>query len=122
MNTIPKSSGPRPGLEELRLRFAAILQDLDHPPLGAGVALAEECGEVARVLLDHHAYGKPLDQEMLGSELMDIFVVIAEIATLHGIDLDAAAAHKLDDLARRAPSWRADPSMVAALRRARGCS
>jgi len=105
-------------LDALRARFTAILDDLDHPPLGAATALAEECGEVAKVLLDHHAYGRPLDKDDLGGELCDVMVCLFEIATLHGIDLDQALAAKADDLAIRAPKWRAQ--LADALRKARG--
>lgn len=105
-------------LESLRKRLDAILADLQHPPLGAATALAEECGEVAKLLLDHHAYGSTLDKDALGGELVDVIVCVCEIATLHGIDLDRAAASKLEDLARRAPKWR--EQLGQALREARG--
>ncbi len=107
-----------PTLEDLRRRLATILAGLEHPPLGAAVALAEECGEVAKLLLDHHAYGAPLDRAHLGSELLDVFTCLCEIATLHGIDLDAAAAAKVLDLEGRAPQWRVQ--LADALKRARG--
>jgi NTP pyrophosphatase (non-canonical NTP hydrolase) len=106
------------GLEALRARLATILRGLDHPPLGMGVALAEECGEVAKLLLDHHAYGKPLDRDALGGELADVLVCLCEIATLHGIDLDRAAEAKAADLAKRADKWRTE--LGPALAKARG--
>ena len=52
-------------LESLRQRLETILKGLHHPPLGASTALAEECGEAAKLLLDHHAYGAPLDRDAL---------------------------------------------------------
>ena len=116
---MPDEPVPSPGLEHLRKSFAEVLADLEHPPLGAGVALAEECGEVAKLLLDHHAYGRPLDPAALASELLDVLVCLCEIATLHHVDLDAAARKKLKDLSRRAPEWRKDPAMLASLRRSR---
>jgi len=107
-----------PSLEDLRVRFMEILEDLLHPPLGASTALAEETGEVARLLLDHHAYGKPLVADDLASELMDVFVCLCEIATLHGVDLNAAAQAKIKDLEHRAPQWRKD--IGDALRKSHG--
>lgn len=95
-------------LTDIQARLRAILRGLEHPPLGAATALSEEVGEVAKLLLDHHAYGKPLDQDKLGGELADVLTCLCEIASLHGIDLGAAAAGKLEDLATRAPKWRAD--------------
>jgi len=87
-----------------RLRRA--LRGLDHPPLGQSTALAEECGEVAKLLLDHHAYGKALDQQKLAGELADVFTCLAEIATQHNIVLGEAVANKTRDLAQRANKWR----------------
>lgn len=105
-------------LESLRQRLDTVLQGLQHPPLASSTALAEECGEVARLLLDHHAYGAALDKDALGGELMDVIVCICEIASLHGIDLDTAASAKLEDLGNRAPKWRTE--LGDALRKARG--
>ncbi len=105
-------------LESLRRRFDGILHGLHHPPLGSSTALAEECGEVARLLLDHHAYGVPLNKDALAAELLDVVVCVCEIASLHDIDLDAAAAAKVEDLEERAPRWRDE--LAEALRRARG--
>lgn len=90
------------------LRLGQALRGLDHPPLGQSTALAEECGEVAKLLLDHHAYGKPLDRALLGSELADVFTCLAEIAKHHGINLGDAVDAKTKDLAVRARKWRKD--------------
>lgn len=95
-------------IEDLQKRLKEILRGLEHPPLGSAAALAEEVGEVSKLLLDHHAYGKALDPAALGGELADVLVCLCEIATLHGVDLDAAGAKKLADLATRAPGWRKD--------------
>lgn len=105
-------------LEQLRARFTEILAGLEHPPLGAATALAEECGEVAKLLLDHHAYGKAMDVGELGGELCDVLICLFEIATLHGVDLDAAIAAKDADLSRRAPKWR--EQLGEALKKSRG--
>lgn len=100
-------------------RLSRALRGLDHPPLGQSTALAEECGEVAKVLLDHHAYGKPLDRALLGGELADVFTCLAEIATHHGIDLGTAIEAKTKDLAVRARKWRKELSpQLARARRA----
>jgi NTP pyrophosphatase (non-canonical NTP hydrolase) len=95
-------------LRDLQARLAAVLRGLAHPPLASGAALSEEVGEVAKHLLDHHGYGKPLDAGALGGELADVLVCLCEIATLHKIDLDASVRAKLADLAARAPGWRKD--------------
>jgi NTP pyrophosphatase (non-canonical NTP hydrolase) len=105
---MPREPEPRLSLRELQARLRKDLRGLHHPPLGACAALTEEVGEVAKILLDHHGYGKPLDKAALGSELADVLVCLCEIATLHGIELDAAATRKASDLATRARKWRRD--------------
>ncbi len=84
-----------------------ILTGLHHPPLGSAAAFMEEAGEVAKVLVDHHCYGRPFDREALEGELADAFVCLAELASLHGIDLGVAVAEKIKDIGNRAPKWRA---------------
>ena len=121
MSPSPDAS-PALTLEAFRKETSTVLAGLEHPPLGSGVALAEECGEVAKILLDVHGYGRPLDPAALAGELVDVLVCIAEIATAHGIDLDRAARTKLDDLARRAPAWRADPVLMQALAKRRAAA
>jgi NTP pyrophosphatase (non-canonical NTP hydrolase) len=105
-------------LGALGRRAASILAGLEHPPLGMAAALAEECGEVARVLLDHHGYGRPLDPDSLGHELADVLVCLFEIAGAHGIDFDRALERRLVLLESQAPRWREE--LAQALRRARG--
>ena len=104
-------------LDALRRRVKEILSGLEHPPLGLAAALAEECGEVARHLLDCHAYGRPLDRPALASELADVLICVCETATAHGIDLDAAMSARLAKLETQVPEWRA--AFGEALRRAR---
>ena len=95
-------------LPDLQARLAEILRRLAHPPLGSVAAMSEEVGEVAKLLLDHHAYGKALDPAALGDELADVLVCLCEIATLHKVDLGDAVLRKIGDLAARAPGWRKD--------------
>ena len=95
-------------LQELQTRLKRLLRGLEHPPLASATALSEEVGEVAKHLLDHHGYGKPLATEALALELADVLVCVCEIATLHGIDLSGAMDKKLADLAGRVPKWKAD--------------
>lgn len=105
-------------LSDLQADLRHLLRGLEHPPLGSGVALAEECGEVNQLLLDHHAYGKPLRGEALSSELADVLICLCEIASQHGLDLEAGMSRRLEKLREQAPRWRED--LGPALRRARG--
>ena len=113
------NSGPSSfNLGALQAWAKEILAGLEHPPLGMAAALAEECGEVATCLLDHHAYGKPLERDLLGDELVDVLVCLLEIASHHGIDLEVAADRKLRDIAKKAPEWR--ELLAEALKKSRG--
>lgn len=69
------------------------------PPLSQFAALAEEVGEVGRLL--NHMYGsKPKKKEEaeqeLGGELMDVLFATICLANSHGIDLDAELEKKMD--------------------------
>ena len=94
------------------------LAGLEHPPLGMAAALAEECGEVSADLLEHHAYGKELDHDSLGDELVDVLVCLLEIASHHGIDFQEAARRKLTEIASKTPEWRR--TLGEALKKSRG--
>jgi len=104
-------------LGKLQSRMAKVLAGLEHPPLGMAAALSEECGEVAAQLLNHHAYGQPLDAAALGDELIDVLVCLLEIATAHQINLEEAARRKLAVIEAKAPGWR--KTLQAALKKAR---
>ncbi len=104
-------------LDELQRRIEEILAPIAHPRVGAGLAVAEETGELCRLLLEHECYGRALKRDRLEAELADVLVCLCEIATLYEIDLGAAAAAKVDDLEQRAPGWEGE--FGAALEEAR---
>jgi NTP pyrophosphatase (non-canonical NTP hydrolase) len=104
---------------ELQRRAEEILAPVAHPRALAALALVEEAGEVARLVLEREGYGKPLDRAKLGGELADLIVAAAEVATRNGVDLDRACREKLEDLARRAPKWAAELGPALADARAR---
>ncbi len=69
------------------------------PPLSQFAAVAEEVGEVGRLL--NHMYGsKPKKKEEaaqeLGGEIVDVLFAAICIANRHGIDLDAEFEKKMD--------------------------
>ena len=105
------------GLDKAAKKFSKILEGLEHPPLGMAAALAEECGEVSSMLLDHHVYGRPLDRKALAHELMDVFVCLCEIAQKHRVSMDEALVSKVADLEERAPRWRVE--LAEALKQSR---
>lgn len=93
------------GLDALQRRVVTLLAPVAHPRIGCALALAEEAGEVCKVVLDREVYGKPLDPAALGGELADLLVAAAELAARYGVDLEAATQKKLLDLERRVPGW-----------------
>lgn len=103
-------------LKSVQARVAETLGALAHPRVGAGLALSEECGEVAKLVLEREVYGQQVSDEALAGELCDVLVCVAELGNLYGIDLAAALDAKLDDLALRAPKWTQElgPSLGAA--------
>tara|TARA_R110002072_G_scaffold142944_1_gene288832 strand:- start:108 stop:449 length:342 start_codon:yes stop_codon:yes gene_type:complete len=109
-------------LESLQARVGEILGALAHPRVGAGLALSEECGEVAKLVLEREVYGQTVSDEALAGELCDVLVCVAELGNLYGIDLGAALGVKLADLAQRAPKWSAElgPGLAAARERMDG--
>lgn len=62
--------------------------------LTQGLVLAEECGEVARVIVKRHAGIREHDRGDLADELADVVLVATALAVREGIDLDAAVASK----------------------------
>ena len=97
------SDGP---LDGARDRAEEVLRGVEHPPLAAAAALAEECGEVSKLLLDHYAYGEPLSPEALGDELADVLICVFGIASGQGISLDESFDRKLSRIAPKVPGWR----------------
>jgi NTP pyrophosphatase (non-canonical NTP hydrolase) len=102
----PPSSAAGPTISALQRRLALALTGLRHPPLGSAAALAEEVGELSKHLVDHHCYGKAFDDAAFGAELADVFICLAELATLHGVDLESATLAKIADVEAKAPEWR----------------
>ena len=94
-----------PSVGELQRRTAALLAPVAHPRVLAAMALIEETGELAKLLLDHEGYGEPLDRNKVAGELGDILVALAELATRYEVDLEAAWTDKLADLQTRVPRW-----------------
>jgi NTP pyrophosphatase (non-canonical NTP hydrolase) len=105
-----------PTIADLQARLAVVLSGLRHPPLGAAAALAEETGELSKLLVDHYCYGKPFDKKAFGDELADVFICLSELASLHDVDLQGAVTSKIDAVARKADGWRA--SLGSALKEA----
>ena len=106
-------------LGELQRRTAALLAPVAHPRVLAPLALVEEVGELAKLVLDHEGYGQDLDKEKLGGEVADVAIALAELASRYGVDLERSCALKLRDLETRVPGWveKLGPALARARRK-----
>lgn len=92
-------------LATLQARIVELTTGIEHPRVGAALALAEECGEVMRCVLDGEYYGKDVSQDLAG-EVGDVLIALCEFADRFAIDLSACAEDAVAKLARKAPAWR----------------
>jgi len=92
-------------LADFQKRTTELLAPVAHPRVLAAIALVEETGEVAKLVLEHEGYGQPLDKTKLGGEIADATIALAELASRYGIDLSEACLTKLEDLKGRVPRW-----------------
>jgi NTP pyrophosphatase (non-canonical NTP hydrolase) len=106
-------------LQDFQKRTETILAPVAHPRVLSVLALVEETGELAKLVLDHEGYGQPLDPVKLSGEIADIAVALAEVSTRHGVDLEKACSEKLADLEKRVPGWvgKFGPALEKARRR-----
>jgi len=75
--------------------------------VGSALALAEECGEVMRCVLDKEYYGKDVTRDLEG-EVGDVLVALTELCDRFGISLEASAVGAVEKIRRKAPAWRAE--------------
>ena len=92
-------------VEALQAEVRALTVGIEHPRVGAALALAEECGEVMRCVLDKEYYGKDVSAN-LQEECGDLLVALLEVCDRFDISLAAAADDALAKLRRKAPGWR----------------
>ena len=94
-------------LDELQKEVMALTAGIEHPRVGAALALSEECGELMRCVLDREYYGKE-NRELLVGEVGDVLIALAEVCDRYGISLETAAKGAVAKLKRKAPEWRAE--------------
>jgi uncharacterized protein YabN with tetrapyrrole methylase and pyrophosphatase domain len=94
-------------LVELQEGVNELLKGLEHPRVGAALALAEECGEVMKWVMEREMYGGAKAED-LSDELGDVLVALAELASRYGIRLEDAASGALAKLREKGPTWQAE--------------
>ena len=104
-------------IRRLQREIVRLTEGIEHPRVGAALALGEECGEVMRCVIDQEYYGKDIG-DALEDELGDLLIATCEVADRFGISLEAAAHRALAKLERKAPGWREElGDHLAVLRR-----
>ena len=78
---------------------------IEHPRIATALALVEECGEVARCVMDAECYGKDT-RAALADEVGDVLVALAEVSERHGLSLQAPAEAALLKIEAKAGGWR----------------
>lgn len=94
-------------LSELQSELRELTRGIEHPRVGSALALAEECGEVMRCVLDREYYGKDVTKDLEG-EVGDVLVALTELCDRFGISLEVAAQGAVEKIRRKAPQWRAE--------------
>ena len=94
-------------LEELQAKIKTLTVGIEHPRVGSALALAEECGEVMRCVLDREYYGKDVSAA-LQDEVGDVLVALTELCDRFGVSLAQCAEQAVAKIARKAPAWRAE--------------
>ena len=92
-------------LAALQLKVMELTRGIEHPRVGAALALAEECGEVMRCVLDGEYYGKDT-RAALADEVGDVLISLLEVCDRYGIQLADCAVQAIAKLERKAPGWR----------------
>ena len=92
-------------LDELQQAIVKLTEGIEHPRVGAALALTEECGEVVRCVLDSEYYGKR-DDVALAGEVGDVLIALVELCDRYGLSIAVCAAGAIDKLERKAPKWR----------------
>jgi NTP pyrophosphatase (non-canonical NTP hydrolase) len=94
-------------LATLAHEIRELTRGIEHPRVGAALALGEECGEVMRCVLDREYYGKDVT-DAIEDEIGDVLIALAEIADRFDVSLAAAAERAVAKLRTKAPAWRAE--------------
>ncbi len=94
-------------LDELQREVKRLTEGIEHPRVGAALALGEECGEVLKCVLDKEYYGKDVTLS-LADEVGDVLIALAELCDRFDISLETAARMAVEKLEAKAPGWRVE--------------
>ncbi|MDB5079605.1 MAG: nucleotide pyrophosphohydrolase [Chloroflexi bacterium] len=98
----------KPGktLSERQAEAAAMLGDkLNHPRLGATLALVEEMGELVKEVMELEIYQQAQARPKMEDEVADILFSLLEVCNAYGISLETAYDRKLEKIRHKLPDW-----------------
>lgn len=93
-------------LDRLQQEARRLTEGLEHPRVGAALALGEECGEILKWVLEREVYGSDEPAASLAGEIGDVLVTLAELCDRYDLSLGDCGAHVLAKLETKAPEWR----------------
>ena len=92
-------------MDRLQEQVRELTRGIEHPRVGAALALAEECGEVMRCVLEREYYGQERSAA-LQEEVGDVLIALAELCDRFELSLGASAELAVEKLREKAPEWR----------------
>lgn len=95
-------------LSDFQAEVGRLMVGIEHPRAAAALALAEECGEVVRCVLEREYYGSEDEGDAsLAGEVGDLLLALAELCDRYDLSLERSAEVALEKLRTKAPEWRA---------------
>lgn len=76
-----------------------------HPRIASYIALSEEVGEIADLIMKKEFYNEPISKEALAGECADTLICLLELAENYDIDLEQSFIKKIDELRPRIKKW-----------------
>jgi NTP pyrophosphatase (non-canonical NTP hydrolase) len=93
-------------LRKLQEQAAELLgEELRHPRVGAALALVEEVGELAKVIMEREIYRREEDVVELEEEAADILFSLFELCTAYKFSLEDAYRRKIEKISAKREKW-----------------
>jgi len=92
-------------MQEAQTKVKELMQRIQHPRIGAMLALSEEVGELAKEVLEKEIYEETKDKKNIEGEAADVLISLLELANAYDIDLSEALKSRLETLKPRVKKW-----------------
>lgn len=76
-------------------------RDVEHGVDTTMIHIVEEFGEIAREIYTERAHRGKMNKANLEGEFADVFMLLAHLADLHGVDIESAVQSKVAELRDR---------------------